>query len=499
MKNTTATVSSIMAITLLGKVLGLWRDRLLVISYGTGMEANAFYTASRIPRVFFDSMFASAVALCLIPVFGKTLQKQGEKKAYDFAGNFISVLSAVTFVMTVVGIFFAPQLVELFATGYDSETKVLTISLTRVLFPTVFMTGIAFSFVGILQGREKFVIPALLSTVSNGIIILYFYLGNLSYGIYGLAVAYLIGWGAQAGMQIPSLRKLGYRYRPDFSVKSPEMKQVFALMLPVMVSTWVAPINLTVNTRFASTLYQGAGVSILEISTNLYLMIAGIFILSLTNVIFPRLSTQSADDFKETMRETLHISLFFTLPMSLGLAVVAEPLIGLFYGGGAFGPEEIVLTGKALSWVSLGMVGFGVQNIISRGFFAKEDGKAPLVAGLCSVFLNLILCVLLVEVWAVEGLAIASALSSTVYGLVLLFALEKKEKGILIPSLGKDFLKMLFSAMAMAVIAKYVLAFSLGYGKVIALCLTAVFGGGSYFLLAYLLKLPEMMKVMNKE
>ncbi len=503
MNKTGSTVSAVMGLTLLGKAMGLWRDRLLAIYYGTGMEANAFYTASRIPRVFFDAIFASAIAVCLIPVFGKLLSKEGEERAYGFAGNFISVMGAITAVISLLGIGFAPQMVELFAVGYDEETKALAISLTKIMFPTVFFTGIAFSFVGILQGRDRFFIPALLSTVSNGIIILYFYVGDAVYGIYGLAVAYLAGWGAQALMQVPSLKAIGFRYRPNFSPFTPEMKQVFALMAPVMISTWVQPINLTVNTRFASTLHGGGGVSMLEISTNLYLIIAGVFILSITNVIFPRLTTLTAqgqgDDFQATLRETLHISLFFTLPMSAGLVAVAEPLVALFYGGGAFGAEEVTLTANALAWISLGMAGYGVQNIISRGFFAQEDGKTPLVAGICSIVVNYVLCVLLVEDMAVEGLAIATASSSTLYGLIMLFALEKRGGGILTKGFCLDFGKMLIATVGMFFLADFVATKTADFGLLPSLALTAVAGAVGYFAFALALGLPELKNLVAKK
>lgn len=498
-KNTSATVGSIMLLTLLGKAMGLWRDRLLAIHYGTGMEANAFYTASRIPRVFFDGIFASAISLCLIPVFGKLLTLEGEKKAYDFAGNFLSVMGAMTAVISFLGLQFAPSLVELFAVGYDEATKALAIELTQLLLPTVFFTGIAFSFVGILQGRERFLVPALISAVSNGVIILYFYVGNAVYGIFGLAYAYLLGWAMQALVQVPSLRQIGFRYRPNFSPSTPEMKQVFGLMAPVMISTWVQPINFTVSTRYASTLYQGAGVSILEISTNLYLIIAGVFILSVTNVIFPRLAVQSASgemgDFRETLRETLHLSLFFTLPMSAGIAVVAEPLVSFFYGGGAFGPEEVTLTASALGCITVGMAGYGLQNIISRGFFAKEDGKTPLLAGICSIAVNLILCQMLLDTMGVQGLAIASALSSTLYGVILLFALEKQEGGILTGSFSLDFGKMLLATGGMYVLARLVLSLlweTVAVHALVAMAVTAVVGLLVYGLLTAVLGLQEM-------
>ena len=175
-ENATKTISMVMAITLLGKVLGLYRDHLMAVHYGTtGMEAKAFYIASRIPRVFFDVVFASAIAACFIPVFSEYLTKKGKKEAFRFGGNFLSVMALLTAVLTVLGMVFAQPLVTLFADGYDAETAALAASLTRAMFPTVLFTGVAFSFVGILQSMDRFNIPALISTVSNLVIIGYFF------------------------------------------------------------------------------------------------------------------------------------------------------------------------------------------------------------------------------------------------------------------------------------------------------------------------------------
>ena len=122
------TVGVMMVITLAGKILGLVRDRLLTVNYGSGSAANAFLTASRIPRVFFDTVFASAISACLIPVLGEVMETRGKKEAFRFAGNFMTVMGALCAALTVLGMIFAPQLTTLFADGYDSETARLCAS-----------------------------------------------------------------------------------------------------------------------------------------------------------------------------------------------------------------------------------------------------------------------------------------------------------------------------------------------------------------------------------
>lgn len=499
--NATKTISMVMILTLLGKVMGLYRDHLLALHYGMGMEANAFYTASRIPRVFFDAMFASAISACFIPVFSEYLTKEGKEKAFSFSRTFLTAIGILAAVLSAAGMMFSGGLTSLFADGYNAETMALAVSLTRVMFPTVFFTGIAFSFVGILQSLDEFKIPALISAVSNAVIIVYFLCFDRSFGIYGLAVAFLVGWFLQAVIQIPKLRKLGFRYHPEWELRSEGMGKVFALMGPVMVSAWVQPINLTINSRFGSHLYDGAGVSAIEYSTNLYLVVAGVFILSVTNVIFPKLSRLTADGqqtaIRETVRQTLHASLFFVLPMSAGLACVAKPLVSFLYGGGAFDDRAVEITSGALALVSLGMAGYAVQNILSRVYFARQDGRAPLIAGGVSILVNFILCVVLTGPWQVNGLAAASAVSATVSALLLLIPLAREDKELLGGGFGMDILKMLLAAVLMfaAVTALSGVLMPLlpagRMGQLFSLGISAAVGLMVYFAAAYLLHVSE--------
>jgi putative peptidoglycan lipid II flippase len=455
-KNPVKTISLVIVLTLVGKLLGLLRDRLMTTHYGSGMETNAFMTASLIPRVFFDAVFASAIAASFIPVFSELAAKKGRRDALLFSGNFITVIGLFSLLLSLIGIVFAGPLVTLFADGYDTQTAALCVSLTRIMFPTVLFTGIAYSFVGILQSFDEFNIPALISVIANFIVIAYYYTFNEKYGIFGLAFAFLIGWFVQAAMQVPSLVRKGFSYKPSFKMNSPGMKKVFALMLPVMVSTWVQPINLTINTKFGSHLLNGFGVTAINLSNNLYLIIIGVFILSVTNVIFPRLSRLTAenetDRFKSTISRTVHASMYFVIPMTAGLMVLARPVVGLIYGGGEFDETAVSVTSQALTFISLGMIGYALQAVLCRAYFARQNGRTPLIAGIASIAVNIALCFLLTGPLGIAGLAVASAAAATVNAIVLIVPLQAYKEGFLSKAFSVDLLKMTASALVMAAV-----------------------------------------------
>lgn len=493
-------ISMVIIITLLGKFMGLWRDRLLAINYGTGMYANAFLTASRLPRVFFDMLFASAISASFIPVFNEVFKKRGRDEAIRFGGNFITVVGAGTLLLTIVGVALSGPLVQLIADGYDRETMDLCISLTRMMFPTMFFTGIAYAFVGILQSFDEFNIPAAISVLANLVIIIYYYFLNGRFGIYGLAVAFVLGWAMQALVQIPSLKKKGFRYRPSFDIKNENIKKVLTLMVPVMISTWVQPLSLLINTRFASHMYGGSGVSAVEYSMNLYLTIIGVFILSVANVIFPRLSrlqvSDAKDEFSDTLRTTMHASLFFVIPMMAGVMSLSRELVDLIYGGGEFVTSDVDITGRALLFTSLGMIGYAGQNILNKVYFAKLDGKTPFIAGALSIIINFVLCLLFAEQFKVSGLAVISAVVSTVNALVLWLVLEKRGEGFISKKFLLDVIKMAVAAAVMAAAVRGTVSIleSVWTGpmfKWIVLLVPTVVGVIVYFAITIALKLDE--------
>lgn len=493
------TVSFMMLITLFGKILGLVRDQFLAAKYGYSTAGAAFYIASQIPRTFFDVVFASAISASFIPIFVEYLQKHGKKEAFGLANRFITLISTATVVIMLLCMAFAEPLAWLFAPGYEVETIDLAVPLLQMLFPTMLFTAVAFSFVGILQSLDEFNIPAALSVVSNGILIFYYIFLNERFGVYGLTVAFLIGWAMQAIMQIPSLRKKGYHYKPDFHFRDEGLKKIGRLMLPVMVGTWIQPINYMINARFASQLSNGElGVTSLGYANNLYTIIVGVFVLAIANMVFPKFSRMTEDkkEFGLAVRGTLKAMIFLLIPMTVGLMALAEPVVTLIYKRGEFDLLATELTAAALFFFALGMVGYGVQNILSRAFYANQDGKTPFYAGLVSIGINGVLCWLLLEPMGIGGLALAAAVSSTAAALVLLVPAVKQYPDILDRSMVLQFGKMLLAAAGMLALVlgcRMAVASVLDgtLGLLVTLCVCGGVGVVSYMIFAKLFKVEE--------
>lgn len=500
------TVGLIMMITLLGKVLGLVRDMLLGHNFGTGMESAAFLTASRIPRTFFDAIFAAAISASFIPVFTERMEQKGQEDAFRLSRCFFTWMGLLTAAMSLIGMAFAEPLVGVLAQGFDAKTAALCARLLRILFPTVFLTGLAFSMVGVLQSMGEFYIPAALSVASNGIIILYYLLFCRRFGVYGLAWAFLLGWAAQALMQMPWLFRHGFHYRPCF--RHPALKSVFTLMVPVMVSTWIQPVNQLISTRFASFLFEGAGASAMEYANTLYTMIAGILVLSITNVMFPEMSRLSSsgqeDQLGELVGGTLRGMLFLLLPMMVGLMLLSRPIVRLLYEYQSWNTFSTEITARALCFMSLGMVGYGIQNVLSRAFYAQQNGKAPMISGAISIVVNLALCLLLSGSMDVAGLSIATAASSMVSAVLLLIPMLRRYPGVLGKRFWIGILKMLCCTLGMGVVVWLTgrsVALWLQDGmlrRILQVGIPTVAGIAAYFILALVLGLEELQALRSR-
>ncbi|MGP1598415.1 murein biosynthesis integral membrane protein MurJ [Peptoanaerobacter stomatis] len=501
------TVSYIMIITLAGKVLALLRDMILARQYGSGVEVSAFLTASRIPRVLFDAIFASAITSSFIPIFNRALKEKGRDKAYEFSDVFISVVGMFMVLLMILSMIFAKEIAYFFADGFDEKTLELCINLLKILLPTMICTGIAFSFVGILQSMDRFLIPASISVVFNIIIIVYYFTFDKVFGIYGLAVTYLIGWIMQVLIQIPSLKQIGYRYHFKPYLDYPYLKETLILMGPVMISTWVQPFNILINAKYASRLYEGSAVAAIEFANNLYTMIASVLVLSIMNFVFPQLSKlindKKQDEFNKTVSTTMEATMFLILPLMAGVMSLSKEVIGLIYGGNRFDEFSVNITSSALFFFSVGMMGYAIQTILSRVYFAKENGKVPMISAIVAIIINYVFCALLINKFEVGGLALSSSISVTINAIMLIIPLQMDKNTKLIDfDFIKEILKIVISSVLMCIviflIKKILHGGNIGASKkIINLAILFVAGVLTYFLSAFILKIKQVSFVKN--
>ena len=497
------TIGLMAVIILLAKFMGLFRETLIANLYGQGMESDIINTATQIPLLFFDMVLGVAILSTFVPIFNNRLKESGKASAMDFANNFVTVVSSVTMLLALLGVVFAEPLVYLMTPGYaDVAGKVeQTAQLLRILFPSMVFTAVAYIAVGILQSFGEFTIPSLISVVSNGAMILYLLLLGNRLGLMGVALSMLVAWALQLIIQLPYLKKFGYRYRFRFDLKDKGLREAAGLALPVLISSWIQPLCNVINMSFGSGLGDGA-VSALNWANKIYIIMVGVFAYAITNFIFPKLSRLSGRDEDAGFVTITRLSIgwiFFLIALVCALFLaLSAPIIQVVFERGAFTAENTAITANALFYYSFGMLGYAVCEVLNKSFYAIRDGKTPMITSVIGIVVNLIAAFVLTK-WlpmGVGGLALAAAISSLVIALCLLFMINRRRSGVIDRPFLFNLMKILLCGVAAFAVAKILYPFTapLTGGMLLTLlrlCLTALPSALIYLLLAYLLKTEE--------
>ncbi len=502
-KRTAFTVVLMVAATLISKALGLFRDILLASNYGgSSAEAVAFEAASRMPTLFFDFVIGGVITAAFIPVFSEVLTKEGKDSAMRFANRYLNFILLISLGLSLIGMLGSSWLVGSIAPGLAGETAALAVSLTRVMFPQVIFTALAFCYVGILQSLGEFNLPAVISLVSNGIIVIYYYTLNDRYGIYGLACATIIGWAAQAAVQAPRAQKLGYRYVPTLSLKCPHMRRSLLMAGPILVSTWMQPFCNMINTRFASGIENGRAITAIGFATRLYLIIVGIFSFVATNLIFPKLSVKTASgkdaEARRLTSSSIKLLLTVILPISAGVFILAEPFITVIYMRGEFTADDMRLTAEAMRFFALGMPFLAANEVLTKLFFSRKDTKPPMLISVGAILLDLVLVILLSGTMGVAGIALSTGIAVAFSAICHCIVIFVRGERLFDLTDAADILKMLASTFVMAAAVWFVSNKISNIGALPVLLLSVLAGAAVYAALLLLLKTKEIRELKNQ-
>lgn len=471
------------------KVMGLLRDVLVAQHYGTTPEAIAYETASRLPVTVFDLVLGGVVTAAFIPVYNSIAVKEGKEKALSFAQSYLNFILAVTTALSVLGVAFAPALVSFLAPELSSESLTLASYLTRILFPMVIFCGMAFSFVGFLQSEGEYQVPAVISLVSNLIMVGYLVFLDRYFGVYGLAVSMLLGWAAQAAVQLPSVTKHGFRFRLRAPLNTEPIRRAAKNTLPILISTWTVPVCSLVNTRLASGIEEGRAIMALGYANRLYIIIVGVFSFVATNLLFPVFSRAAASGERQEagrlIRTSVKTLVYLIAPISAGIAALSVPFTALLYEKGSFTPSDTLLTAEALRCYAVGMVFCAANEVLTKAFFAEERMKTPMTSALFAMGFNLAVLFVFGERLGVGGIALVSGISTAVNLICNLWAAARRGVVRFTAADGRDLGKSVLSAVAMggAVALTREGLLRLGFGQLISFGVPVLAGVLAYGIL----------------
>lgn len=456
--------SGIIAIAVMcSRVLGLIREVLFNALFGTAWM-GVFIAAFRVPNLLRDLFAEGALSTAFITVFSQKIDREGDASAWALASKMLTLTMVFMSVVTLIGIFFADPFIGILAGDFKPEYRQMTVWLTQIMFPFILMVSLAALVMGMLNAKNIFGIPALASSFFNiGSIVGGVFFGWLidhSFGknaLIGLAIGTLIGGFLQFAVQLPSLHRAGFRFRPDFRWADPGVRRILTIMVPSVIAASAVQVNVLVNTHFAAG-FGPEAITWLNNAFRLMQLPLGIFGVAVATITLPVVSriAVGADrtSFGPTVGKALRLALFLTLPSAVGLWFLANPIIGLIYEHGQVRSEDTLQSGLALQFYALGLVAYSCIKVLSPTFYAIDRKWTPMMVSFLSIGLNLGLNYYFIfhlhfRHWS---LALATSIAAAVNFLIL-YVLMHREAGTLhTRRLFDTFVRCAFASAALGIV-----------------------------------------------
>jgi putative peptidoglycan lipid II flippase len=433
----TRAAGSVGLATLISRLFGFVRDMIIADLFGARAAADAFFVAFRIPNLLRRFTAEGAMTAAFIPVYSEVMEKKGRQGAFPIICNILTILTAILIVITAGGIIFAPWIVKIIAPGFthNQHTYELTTLLTQIMFPYLLFISLAAMFMAALNSMGRFFIPAISPALLNIAIIgsaLFLY-DKLDEPVMALAIGVLIGGALQLAVQIPSLSRMGFRYVPSFDLKDVATRKIAVLMVPAAFGMAVAEINVFVDTVLASLLPEGS-VSYLFYGNRLVQFPLGVFGVAVGIAALPTMSAEVAKGNKDKLTgllsHSLRLILFVSVPSTIGLILLANPIINTLFERGQF--DETARAGAAFALImyAVGLVAFAGVKVTVSAFYSLQDTSTPTRVAAWCMALNVALNLLLMGPLQHGGLALATSIASMVNILALLWFLRKRLESI---------------------------------------------------------------------
>ena len=484
----------VMIITIVSKILGFGREIVLSYVYGASAITDAYLISQTVPAVIFG-LIGAGIGTGFIPLYSRILNEKGQLEANRYTNNLSNALLLLASSIVVIVLLFTQPIVKLFASGFSGETLALAVAFTRISVFGVYFTALLNIFAGYLWIHDNYLIPALVGLPMNLVIIASLFISTKT-NIYVIAIGSVLATASQLLLLIPFVRKTGYRYQPVLNLKDEYIKTMVIIALPVIAGQSVNQINVLVDRTLASGIAVG-GISALNYANRLNGFVQGLFVASISTVLYPMISKMAAEDnmkgLKASISEAISVINLLVIPATIGAMIFSKEIVTLLFGRGAFTPEAIEMTGGALFYYSIGMIAFGLREILSRAFYALQDTKTPMINATIAVVINIILNIVLSKYLGIGGLALATSIAAIVGTLLLFITLRRKIGGFGLKEITKSFIKICVASILMGFIALGSFNFlSQNIRQNLALILAIGLGALAYAILIYFMTIPEV-------
>jgi putative peptidoglycan lipid II flippase len=523
-KRVSTKATSVVGLAVLcSRVLGLIREMVIAALFGASRNMDAYLTAFRAPNMLRDLFAEGALSTAFVTTFSRRIATEGDRSAWRLASKVATLTLVFMSLITLLGIVFAPFVIDILAPGFPAEKAALTIQLTRIMFPFILLVSLAALVMGMLNAKDVFGIPALASSFFNigsivgGVALCYWLDPQPNWrhphfgerGLVGLAIGTLLGGLLQLLIQFPSASRVGFRFKFDFDWRDPGVRTILGLMAPATIAASAVQVNVAVNSGFASTLGNGP-ITWLNIAFRLMQLPLGVFGVAVATVTLPLVSRSAAlgntQEFRGALAHAMRLVMLLTIPSAIGLIILAQPIIALIYQHGRFTAEATVQTAAALRFYALGLAGYAGVKVLAPAFYALDKRHLPMIVSLISIAVNFGLNWFFTFHLGLghRGLALSTSFVAMTNFLLLYTMMRRHtgrlETGTMLATLGKIALAGAVLA-AICFFAQHIFFPKPTKGGELRLIaevlLTIALGAGAFFGCAYLLRVAEVEDVVT--
>lgn len=490
--------------TLSSRILGFVRDVILAKLLGTGIRADAFFVAFKIPNLFRDLVGEGATNAAVVPVFSEYLHNKDKEDFWRFVSIILTIAMIVLSVITIFGIILAPVIVRMIAPGFmaSPEKLLLAIHLTKIMFPYLIFIGLTAYCMGILFTFRSFLAPAFSPCLLNISIIISALIASktMEEPVFGLAIGVLVGGVLQLLAQVKPLLNIGMRFRRPKTLHHPGAVKIGKLLIPRMFGSGVYQLTVLIDTFCASLsmIVGQGGISAIYYANRIIQFPMGIFSIALASAVLPFLSGLANKKDIESIKKTVVFSLeniFFVMcPTTVILLLFSTPIIRILFQRGEFGVYSTDITSSTLSFYALGLFSFGGIKILVTAFYALQDTKTPVKVAAVCLAINAALNFILMIPLKVGGIALASAIAGTVDFLALFYIMNKRLGG-LNSGLLTYFLKVAFAGLITGIFAHIVWPHLLFSSEFINLGFIGIMSALFYGSACFILKIEQAHKI----
>ena len=497
----------VIILTLFSKISGLVRDQIMAGYFGISYETDAFTWAYFIPNLFRVLFAESIIIAAFIPVYTLYLKKGDKKEINDFVSSVTNIFILIFVIISILIFIFSTPIGLLLSkiSGNNMDISGFA-SMNRIMIFSLVVMSISGLITSVLNSHNIFTIPAIAPIVMNIISIVFVVLLAKNISIASMAWGVMLGSVLEVAIQLPWLKNTGLKYKFGINFKNKAVREIFGMMIPIMLSLGAVQINNSIDNFFALNL--GAGnTTALTFSWRVANLPLGVFSVAIITVLYPLISRQSADGNLKGIKESFSLGFreigYIMVPASLGMIILSSPIIKILFERYQFTAVDTAKVSHILIFHCTGLLFFGLLMILNRIFYSLKNVKTPLKVALASIAINFFLDWVLVKFLNVSGVALSTSIVGAINVIALIIILRKKIGALDGKKITVSYLKIIAASGVMCLIIYYLWKYLYKYfssGTFMLLLLLAIIiiiGGGVYVLLTYLFKMEEVRFVAN--